>query len=419
MKQLDVHSFQKAECYPQYKFPRTINGRVDYAKIILGPLIKSIEKVMYKHPAFIKNVPVNDRPDYILRKFCGNKQLFATDYSSFESSFKFLLIYVEYEVYGYFAGSRLASFICYCFYLDNKCAYKFFTIRVLFKRMSGDMNTSCGNGIINLIVISYVAWSKGESVSWARMFIIIEGDDSLFAISRKCDISEKDFAQFGLKVKIEYHTSVNTASFCGQVFDLSTMSLLTDPIKVLCRFGYADGRYWKSGLRKKMSLLRANGFSMLYQYSGCPIVGVLAKRVLEMTRGHHVNRSMITNYHLQHEDIPLSEQRAKLLLAKKPSQEAREIVQRLFKIPISLQYLWEDIISKAPLGPLHLPGIRHLVHPDCVHYFEKYKCYDNYDPKHPNFGQSPHPNLQCMIATITHNINNRLPVTLNTGIRWS
>lgn len=412
-----MNSFVKAECYPMYKFPRTINGRVDRAKIILGPLIKSIEKVVYKHPAFIKNIPVHDRPTYILNKFSGPNEFFATDYSSFEASFKYLLVRIEYEVYSFFAGSAVAKFICYCFYLDNKCTYKYFTITVLFKRMSGDMNTSLGNGIINLICISFVMYQKGEGIMWAMYFIIIEGDDSLFAPTRKCEIVESDFAILGLKVKIEHHQSVNTASFCGQVFDLETMSVLTDPIKVLCRFGYADGRYWRAGNKTKMSLLRANAFSMLYQYSGCPVVGALARRLLVLTRGYHVKENMIKSYSLQQESVPLSELRAQFLLSKSVSNESREIVQRMFNLPISLQYLWEDLISKMQLGPLSLPGLRSLVHPDCVNYFSKYQVFEGYNPNNPEFGASDHPNLHCMIQNIQHNLHNGFPATLNTGIR--
>jgi len=301
--------------------------------------------------------------------------------------------------------------------MDNKCVYKYFTITVLFKRMSGDMNTSLGNGIVNLICISYVVWTKGESILWAHHHIIIEGDDSLFALTRKCSVDELDFAALGLKVKIESHSNVNTASFCGQVYDLETMSVLTDPIKVLCRFGYGNGKYVNASARTKLSLLRANAFSMIYQYSGCPVIGALAKRLLELTRGVHVKREMIKSYHLKNQEVPLSELKALPLLRKGVSNESREIVQRLYNLPISLQLLWERIISNMQLGPLSLPGITGLVHPDCVHYFRKYACYEGYDFRNPDFGQSVHPNLKFILQTIQLNMDEGIPALTGTGIR--
>jgi len=82
-KQLKVHSFVKAEQYPGFKMPRSINGRVDFSKIIFGPLVKTVEKIVYNNPCFIKNVPVNDRPQYITEKISGPGKYIATDYTSY------------------------------------------------------------------------------------------------------------------------------------------------------------------------------------------------------------------------------------------------------------------------------------------------------------------------------------------------
>lgn len=61
-----VKSFIKAETYPEYKHARGINSRSDEFKCAIGPWFKKIEKQVFQHSAFIKKIPVSDRPDYIM-----------------------------------------------------------------------------------------------------------------------------------------------------------------------------------------------------------------------------------------------------------------------------------------------------------------------------------------------------------------
>jgi len=340
----------------------------------MGPLIKSIEKVVYSHPAFIKNIPVHLRPSYISKRIIGPR-VYSTDYTSFESSFGPLAASVQFIFYSFITNSTIATFIGYCMYLDNRCVFAFFTIIVQFRRMSGDMDTSLGNGIYNLICISYVVYRAGSGLMWAMFNIIVEGDDSLFVVQARWEITKEQFESLGLTVKIETHIHVNRASFCGQIYDLTSMSVLTNPLKVLSRFGYTDRRYLNSSDRTKMTLLRAVAFSLWYQYSGCPVVGPLSKRLLELTRGYHVKPELLNHYKFNYE-VPLSETRAFAMFDGRITDESRSIVQELFKLPVSVQTLWEDQISRMQLGELKLPGIRSLVHPDAVHYAEHFKVFE-------------------------------------------
>jgi hypothetical protein len=64
-----VKSFIKDETYPEYKHARAINSRADPFKCLVGPIFKLIEKEVFRHRDFVKNVPVKDRPKYIMEHF--------------------------------------------------------------------------------------------------------------------------------------------------------------------------------------------------------------------------------------------------------------------------------------------------------------------------------------------------------------
>jgi len=98
-----VKSFVKDEWYIDYKFPRIINARCDEFKVVVGPIFKLIEEQLYKHPAFIKHVPVCDRPAYITERLQGSTGVYiATDYTSFEALFtRHMMEAVEFELYDY------------------------------------------------------------------------------------------------------------------------------------------------------------------------------------------------------------------------------------------------------------------------------------------------------------------------------
>lgn len=67
-KYLRCKSFMKDEVYAtmEWKHARGINSRSDEYKCAVGPIFHLIEQELFKHPAFIKYVPVAERPNYIM-----------------------------------------------------------------------------------------------------------------------------------------------------------------------------------------------------------------------------------------------------------------------------------------------------------------------------------------------------------------
>lgn len=417
-RDLQVNSFVKAEQYPAFKLPRAINGRVDYAKIVFGPIVKSIEMQVYKFSSFIKNVPVPERPRYIQDKISGPGTYFATDYTSFESSFTPLLcLAVEYEIYCYVCNAWIAEMICKAFYAFNCCVFQAFRIHVSAKRMSGDMNTSLGNGITNLVVILFIIWDKHGIIIDA---IVIEGDDSLFRLPYGKSLVTEDFAQLGLNVKIDQHARLSTASFCGMVFDEVDMVNLADPSRILRRMGYFDVKYAQARRSKQLGLLRAWGFSMYYQYHGCPVIEAAALYALRVTRGVYAIMDSVNYYKFsENEKIPASEDKAFALYPKgNIGLGSRSLCQELYGLSVDEQLHIEAYFhSLNSIQPLVIPLISERSPKDTQDYFHACVLRRAEDPTHMQ--APPRINFVKLVRTLNSrlvHINSRAVELSKAGI---
>jgi hypothetical protein len=128
--------------------------------------MKSIENVLFKYKAFIKHVPIPDRPKYIddLIGRHGAKYI-ATDYTSFESSFVSEVMQVcEKQLYTYMAPTRRKQVLQFMDIIGgiNICKFKTCKTTIRGKRMSGEMNTSVANGFTNLMLMEYCCSKIGS-----------------------------------------------------------------------------------------------------------------------------------------------------------------------------------------------------------------------------------------------------------------
>lgn len=102
-KLMRVNCFMKDETYPQYKYPRAINSRSDEFKCLVGPVMKAIEKEIFKLDWFIKKIPVALRPyDLFNNVHQEGATCIGTDYTSYEALFtKMLMSVCEQEMFEY------------------------------------------------------------------------------------------------------------------------------------------------------------------------------------------------------------------------------------------------------------------------------------------------------------------------------
>lgn len=264
----------KQEFYPEWKWCRLINARVDSAKVLFGPYIKAIEHEVYNLPYFIKKVPVQLRPKFIDDMFFGYKNYYSSDYTAFESHMTTEMLNIcELQLYSYMlsdvvGGEDVVKHLHTALAGRNKCYSRLVDVEVDGTRMSGDMCTSLGNGFTNLMAISYIMWKHGQAQEDFK--VLVEGDDSL--IGTNIELTVKDFQDVGLTVKITNRfDSVNLASFCSYVFS-SNLENIVDPIRTLVKTGWTISQRKFGKCKVLKGLLRAKVDSLICEAPCCPIV---------------------------------------------------------------------------------------------------------------------------------------------------
>lgn len=345
-----VKQFMKDESYSEYKYPRPINARVDQFKVATGPYFKAIEKVLFKLKWFVKYVPVEQRSQYVydLLHVDGAKYC-ATDFTSFESLFVRVIMEVcEMKLYHHMTR-RLPTYRHFVKMLGvilgrNSIHYKYFLTKLNATRMSGEMNTSLGNGFSNLMFMFFMCRENGNrEVDGA-----VEGDDGLFRMLGEPPTADF-FRRLGLELKIEVHDSLSTASFCGIVFDVYDKNNLCDPVSSIYKLLWIRG-YTSSRKHKLEQLMYCRALSMAHQYPGCPIVqefahmmvrcikrnDVTIQKIFKSKRCSHWEREW-WSWYLAQSSLP----------HKTIGIGSRKIVEEKFGVPIPVQLELERLCSEA------------------------------------------------------------------------
>lgn len=289
-----VKAFIKDENYPEFKHVRGIYSRDDDYKVRVGPFFQKFGDRLFSTKWFIKKIPVLDRPTALFEKLNKFDNIFCTDFSQFESTFVKKLMNIEKWVYGFFLSDHPLR----KHFLDliskmsetNIIDFKNFTCLLLAKRMSGEMNTSCGNGIMNLLMTMFNLKRAGNKEHEVDGFF--EGDDGITG----CKIlpTAQMYTDLGARIKIEVPESINTASFCGNVFAPAALHNVTNPIEASVSFGWTKATYINAPVKTLKKLLYVKSLSLIYSYPGCPILKHLGLYGLRMTKD--VNSKDIKNF---------------------------------------------------------------------------------------------------------------------------
>jgi hypothetical protein len=374
-----VKSFIKDETYAEYKYPRLINSRVDVAKCLFGPLCAIVSKKLFALPQFIKNIPVDRRPlalrDHIL---VDGQESSSTDYASFEAHFtktrmsmttKILFRHMTKNCSSY--TRKLSETMLTTLQGKNVIQNKIAMFIIEATRCSGEMDTSLSNGFTNSMNIEYLAWKKKCQVKY-----FVEGDDGISSwIPASCTPTEEEFRELGWNIKVDRSKDLACLSFCGQVYDTDDLVVVTDITEQLARVGWTNQRYVSSNRNTLLQLLRAKGFSLSYQYNGCPILGVLGRRILEMTESVQIEKRIIDQYDSYHKPV-LLKAIENLPPFKEPGSRTRLLVEKLYGIDFSAQIQIENQFKNLEFGVHELPVQPPKLWED---YFQKYS-HDLPDP---------------------------------------
>lgn len=378
----NLMSFVKDECYPTFKHARAINSRSDEFKCIVGPIFQLISEELFKLPWFIKKIPIHLRPQYIIDLLDRvGEEFMGTDYTSYEAHFEEeVMLDCEMELYSYMVqylpcGQLFIDMISKAFFQDaNWIQFKRFVISIFGKRMSGEMNTSLGNGFSNLMFMLYKCKENGNK----NVRGVIEGDDGLFVMQGEPP-NEKDFAAFGLNIKIVKEKELSHASFCGMVFDMHDRTNVTNPIDELVSFGWTTRRYAQSKRGIHMCLLRSKALSLAYQYRGCPILSTLAYKVCQLTASYDAQsfvNKQATFYQNSYE-LEITRQAFEYFrqngLLQQPGNNTRQLVQELYGVSVPDQLAIESYINSMPsIDVIRCPALDKYISSDYNHYFMYY-----------------------------------------------
>lgn len=347
-----VSTFVKSEFYDLWKHARMINSRSDSFKVFSGPLFKAIEDEVYKHAAFIKHVPVPERPALIDALRRSGRSYINSDFKAYESHFTAeFMMSCELKLYRYCLIGMSASVVdtlCNSLMGVNKMSLRNgMKASVVARRMSGDMCTSLGNGFSNLMLALFLAEKHGYTIEG-----FVEGDDGIFAVSGakpgwlpdtgssgECGLVLA-YAALGFTIEVEQFRDPRMASFCGMIFGPDN-SIIRDPRHFVRGFGWTQS--FINGRSKIMhELLRAKALSACYETPNCPIVGPMARYALSITEGY-APRFVADGFHRYALDAYKAPQFC-------PSEGVRALFAEVYAIPIPVQYAIEKLISEGDMA---------------------------------------------------------------------
>jgi len=381
-KVLKVSSFMKDETYPTYKHARAINSRSDVFKSLVGPIFQLIGSQLFKLPWFIKKIPINERPQYIidLLKREGSSYI-ITDYTSFEAHFtKSMMEDCELQLLKHMVqhipeGKSWYDLVHRAKTGINDINFKNVSLKIEAKRMSGEMDTSLSNGFANLMFMLFMM----DKVGATNVAGVIEGDDGLFVATGEKMPTKQDFLDLGLMIKLDVVQNLEHASFCGMVFDLDDRTNVTNPIAELVSFGWTTARYARSKKSVHMCLLRSKALSLAYQYPACPILSTLAYKVCQLTASYDSRKFLQKQgshaFNLYEMEIiqKSHDYFEKHKLLEQPGISTRLLVEKLYGISIQDQLTIENYINKMEtIEPICCPEIYSYVEPMWVDYYERY-----------------------------------------------
>lgn len=355
-----------------------------------------MEEVIYSHPAFIKHVPVRDRANYVDEYIYAPGHVYmATDYSQYESHFtKEIMEHIEFVVYTHLMSNNTNNNFQQCLKIlsgTNECSFRAFKVALSATRMSGEMNTSLGNGVSNFFLTLFVLYKRGYSINEIRT--VVEGDDGLTRVDPKNVPTPDDFSKLGFTIKIEVFDQISDASFCGLVYDPTDKQTITDPRDVLQNFYWLDSlRYGKASNRRLLELMRCKALSALYQYPGCPIIKAMAGHMLRLTKNVKHKSQWVNAYdslvdaeafkHLAISIRLLRNDVVDQLLELPIGIGSRLLVESKYKLDIRTQLRLElHFATSNKMEPLYDYAVVEAVTSSARHYYDTYVC--NFNPQIP------------------------------------
>nr|WRQ65153.1 RNA-dependent RNA polymerase [Tolivirales sp.] len=234
-KDSDIQAFVKLERYfDESKSPRMILGRNPRFNIFYAQFIEPIEKAFFELDEVANGKDHHAVGEQFSKLASRCSHFVENDMSKYESSQRREVLYLEYLFY-YLVLSKVCPDavpllrLAYAACLHNKVKTSVgVTFKFMLCRVSGDLTTSLGNGVINLITSTFnqvlnscdpqrCGLDLCNNPGCRVKDIIVKGDDSVLGANR-CHKFVNYYKWFGLDAKIIPRANAESVEFCSGGF---------------------------------------------------------------------------------------------------------------------------------------------------------------------------------------------------------
>nr|QTJ63721.1 RNA-dependent RNA polymerase [Dipluran tombus-related virus] len=280
----DMHAFSSVNVFLKRekllehgKAARLVSSRNDTLKCLLGPYIAAMEKVVYQSKWCCKGCNSYTKAQKFAELYgsFSDPVTIEADYSKFDAHVsEFFLKHIEHAFYTRMCRDPfLREMLRY--QLTNFCRTKNggrYIVRGT--RMSGDVNTSLGNGIIN-----YILWRTLFHRAGIRARILVDGDDSICVVERS-DLAAalqamETVGEYGFDIKYNVRLDRRDVSFCSGMFIRTNAGLryIRAPCNLLRKAPYSVGTFTWLQARRRARLV---SYCEYLCHDNIPVLGALA-----------------------------------------------------------------------------------------------------------------------------------------------
>lgn len=234
-KDSDIQAFVKLERYfDETKSPRMIMGRNPKFNILYAQFIEPIERAFFQLPEVANGKDHHAMGEQFSEMASRCRTFIENDMSKYESSQRFETLQWEY-LYYFIIISRICPQLipllrrAYAACLKSKVKTNLgIMLAFIMCRVSGDLTTSLGNGIVNLITSifnqvmntchpNYCGLDLCTSPGCRVRDIIVKGDDSVLGANAGQKFHNY-YQYFGLDAKINFREDATSVEFCSGGF---------------------------------------------------------------------------------------------------------------------------------------------------------------------------------------------------------
>jgi len=364
--------FGKDEEYVEQKPIRGIFGQCERLKALFGPMFTIMEKFYFKTRNSIKGIDMLDMPQHIYEcifSTTGNSRV--TDYSSLEKSHKEIIcLLIIFRVYLKLCAAHADSLEKLDLVSKTRANMKFdwkgFTVFVEWALGSGCRDTSFANFILNDFFCWFTMWMRNVPEDDEKH--VCEGDDAGQQVQALTNIKlDTAFLKTaGLNMTFEVFDSVLHGGFCGMTMDDLELQLITDPVRMLLRFGWLPARYAGARIIKHKALYRMKALSLILIFPSCPVIATFCNRVLWLTRDidHRLALRMESSSYMRthYEEVDSVYQcllrkgmaNGGMIETPEPGPSTRLLFARQFGMSIDWQFRIEQVFRNLTFGNIEM-----------------------------------------------------------------